>query len=460
MVVSNPLAARSLAYVSAMPGTFPSALSAVVRNETRVGALRSVQIIDGGFDPIGFDAKVGDRLSLTVSIEGGGVRPSIAIEVPARRPPSVVRTNPPEGRTAIASNAKVVVVFSEPVDESSVTSSSVALVHDRIPINASVRVSGDRLSAEFIPDSPLQFETTYSLVINQEIRDLEGDALADAFTVVFTTEPPIPAGQLVFAQLTDRQIYRINLDGTGLTRLTSSEENSRPVWSPDGRRIAFARRFKGPENRGWGLSDIYVMDADGSNVVRRTVGSNFWSAAWSPDGRKLAVSDEDIYIASIYLISAEDDGAAPSLLATYARSPAWSPDGKQIAYVHNSGDDGYHQVYVMDADGTAARPLTELDPGGIYGLAWSPNGQRIAFSKCLTGACDLYVMGAGGGGASQITNVGNAQEAAWSPDGKWIALTLSTHSGSEWVPSVAYVSAGGGTPRVVATGGFNPSWRP
>jgi Tol biopolymer transport system component len=157
------------------------------------------------------------------------------------------------------------------------------------------------------------------------------------------------------------------------------------------------------------------MDADGSNVKRLTVKGDLWSAAWSPDGRKLAVSDEGVYESDIWVITVDEGGSAPVHLAKDAKLPAWSPDGEQIAYVHTSGDDGYNQVYVMNADGTVARPLTVIDPGGIGGLAWSPDGKRIACSKCLAGSCDLYVMDAGGGLPRRI--IGNAQSAAWSPDG-------------------------------------------
>jgi len=274
-----------------------------------------------------------------------------------------------------------------------------------------------------------------------------------------TAESLVPLEELVFAKLSDRQIYRAKPDGTSLTRLTSSEQNSRPAWSPDRRRIAFAKNFPGTQNRGWGINDIYVMDGDGSNVKRLTEKGDLWSAAWSPDGRKLAVSDEGVYESDIWVITVDGGGSAPVHLAKDAKLPAWSPDGEQIAYVHTSGDDGYNQVYVMNADGTVARPLTEIDPGGIGGLAWSPDGKRIAFSKCLAGSCDLYFMDAGGGPPRRITNVGNAQWAAWSPDGKWIAVTLSTYTGSEWHPSVAYVSAEGGTPRVIVEDAFWPSWR-
>lgn len=455
MVVSNAVAG-AVAYVSAAPGTFQNAVSAAIRNDTRAGALLQVQMTDGGFDPVGIDANVGDELSVKVSVVDGGVPPSIATRVPARRPPVVVRTHPSKAGVDVALSAELLVVFSEPVDKSSVTSSSVALLQEANAVNGTVQVSADGLTAAFIPNTPLQLQTTYSMAINQGIRDLDGDALDNASTIAFMTTPAIPAGQLVFSQLSDRQIYRISADGTGLTRLTGTGANYRPVWSPDGRRIAFARHFLGSSNN----SDIYLMDADGSNTVRRTIGTDFWSAAWSPDGRKLAISDEGVYYAEIHLVSADNGGLPPSLLATDARSPAWSPDGKQIAYVRTSGDDGYHQVYVMNADGTGARPLTQNDGGGIYGLAWSPDGQRIAYSKCLEGRCDLYVMEPDAGGGP-LTSAGNVQGAAWSPDGKWIAVTLSHYdAGGEWQPSVAYVPAEGGIPRVVVAGGFNPSWRP
>lgn len=261
-------------------------------------------------------------------------------------------------------------------------------------------------------------------------------------TLAVIDEPNAHSGRLVFVQRSDRQIYRINPDGTALTRLTNLGNNESPVFSPDGRRIAFTRS-----------GNIHLMDADGTNTRQRTVGANFRQVAWSPDGRTLAASDGNIYEADLWLMSADEDGSDPILLASQAALPAWSPDGKKIAFVRISGDDGYHRIDMMNADGTGVTSLTQIDPGAITGLAWSPDGNRIAFSKCLTGSCDLHAIDAAGGTARRITSAGNVFWAAWSPDGAWIALTLG-------FDVVAYVRAEGGTPRIVASGGYHPSWHP
>src|SRR5688572_17099968 len=139
MVVSNPsvsagtavstelrssavASANTQAYVSAEPGTFPDAVSVSLRNETKATISQSAVVIDGGFDPVAVNADEGDELSLKFFDRDGGstVR---AVKVPARRKPGVVRTNPAKGRTDVALNVQVLIVFSEPVEKSSVTSS-------------------------------------------------------------------------------------------------------------------------------------------------------------------------------------------------------------------------------------------------------------------------------------------------------------------------------------------------
>jgi alpha-tubulin suppressor-like RCC1 family protein len=190
-----------VAYVSLPSGTLLNAVSATIQNLSWDSPPSPpIAIVNGGFDPIAVDAAAGNQLELRITGAFGPLS-IVRIVVPERRPPRVVRTNPPKGATDIPLNARVTVVFTEPVAPATVTSATVQLLHGTAQVPGTARVvQGSIFAAEFIPDEELAAGTTYRLVVKQGVRDTDGDSLDVEVTTDFTTAgtaPDAPRSSLV-----------------------------------------------------------------------------------------------------------------------------------------------------------------------------------------------------------------------------------------------------------------------
>ena len=163
------------------------------------------------------------------------------------------------------------------------------------------------------------------------------------------------------------------------------------------------------------------------------------------------------------------------LTATRGRNfaAAWSPDGRRIAFVSTREQRQVRgvvvgQIFVMNADGTGARRLTDPDDGGAdYGVAWSPDGSRLAFVCSGPDLSDdgLCIVGADGSGRRRLLAPGwRAEMPSWSPDGRTIAFSGWSPEETGYVHLWA-VSPDGGAPRLLSAARTqshedSPAWSP
>ena len=256
-------------------------------------------------------------------------------------------------------------------------------------------------------------------------------------------------------------IYSMNPDGTGVSRLTAATAlDEQPAWSPDGSRIAFASARNSTKTN---VLDIYVMDANGQNVTQLTTAAGDDTApSWSPDGRKIAFQSTRDGNLEIYTMNA--DGTGQTRLTTSAgidSEPAWSPnDGTKIAFVsdRNIG----LNVWTMNANGTGVLQLTatkqaEVDP------AWSPDGSKILLASNRAGGTgyDLWsIRATDGANPTRLTSaMGDDNDPTFSRDGRKIAFTSNRLSSTN--PDIFIANAdGSGATRVTTTSGFDrqPDW--
>jgi TolB protein len=172
-----------------------------------------------------------------------------------------------------------------------------------------------------------------------------------------------PDGQRI-AFATDRnlpedgdEIYVMEADGSEqrpVTRNLHSIDDAWPSWAPDGERLVFARET--PSD-----SAIYVINVDGTGLRRLTQPKQALDTqpAWSPDGKQI-VYESDIFMlpGQIFVMRADGTGRRQLTDPTVGASsrPSWSSDGKRIVFMASRG--GHTDVWTMRADGTHQKQLT------------------------------------------------------------------------------------------------------
>jgi serine/threonine protein kinase len=235
-----------------------------------------------------------------------------------------------------------------------------------------------------------------------------------------TQNPPAAA-----ASMGSDNIFVMNADGTGVTRLTNGPGgNQSPDWSPDQTQIVFVSDREG-------TNQVYVMNADGSHVTSLTQGPSINSApVWSKDGRHIAfVSNRDGNL-EVYVMASNGTGLIDLTMNAAADfDPAWSSDGRRIAFVSDRA--GNNEIFVMNTDGSHLTRLT-INPAEDRGPEWSPDGTLILFRRGLAGSREIYLLRLlGSGTRTDLTN-NPADDFApsWASDGRRIVF-VSDRDGND-----------------------------
>lgn len=265
-------------------------------------------------------------------------------------------------------------------------------------------------------------------------------------------------------------IYVMDLYGGQERRLTREPVGATPVtmsWSPNGRVIAFYRQYDRPGTCGplRQAGDIFVMGVDGTGARRLTKhGQAHYSAAvWSPDSRQIAITschgpprgDPDIYLLHV-------DGSGEKRLTRrpgWDGPEGWSRDGRTLLVNGQVDSTGPSDLYLISADGSRRRNLTRGDEHEFGGAAWSPDQRRIAFVR-VAGGGRLHIMNADGSGLRSLNALTVPDNApSWSPDGKRLAFTSWNDGRFRW--DVHVMNADGTNRRnVTPGGGAGPVWMP
>ncbi len=219
------------------------------------------------------------------------------------------------------------------------------------------------------------------------------------------------------------ELYVMNADGSAQTRLTTQGIffDSPPEWSPNSAQILYAATNNG-------YVQIWKIDANGSNPTCLTSGNtNKTGASWSPNGSQIAYFDNNDY--GLYVMNA--DGSSPSRLASIFGACSWSPDGHQIAFRSHDTPLG---TYVINADGTDLRYLTDLLPDTVETINWSPDGNQLCFA---TSSDAIYLVNVDGSGSVLLTDNGSRPHWATAVEGL-NDLAGWSWSGSHWLDGAGY----------------------
>lgn len=277
-----------------------------------------------------------------------------------------------------------------------------------------------------------------------------------------------PDGQwIVYASTQHRatsDLYLKRIDGNTVTQLTNDPaDDAMPVFSPDGRKLAFASNRSG----NW---DIYLMDAAGGQAVQLTSDATHdLHPSFSPDGRKLVYCSFGGQSGQWELVVIDVENPAIKHYIGHGLMPSWSPVDNRIVFQRARGrGTRWFSVWTIEyVNGEGQRPteIAASSNAACITPEWAPDGKHIVFSTVINpggmpaspsvpGAsgpaqpldrptqADLWIIGADGNNRFRLTNGQFANlQPVWAPSGAILFVSNRAKDGVENIWSMPVQSA-------------------
>jgi TolB protein len=170
-----------------------------------------------------------------------------------------------------------------------------------------------------------------------------------------------------------------------------------------------------------GNDELYMMDYDGHNQTRITYNTiKDYMPAWSADGKSVAYTSYRQGRAGLYILNIYEGKQIEVQNRGTNFGVAFSPDGKKIAFC-STLEEGNSEIYVANSDGSNIKRLT-FNKAIDTAPSWSPTSREIAFTSDRGGTPQIYIMDAEGSNVRRVSFGGSYFDGpAWSPAGDMIA---------------------------------------
>ncbi len=279
--------------------------------------------------------------------------------------------------------------------------------------------------------------------------------------------------QLVFSaprQYGGSDIWLSDVDGTNRRALLACPDLacSRPIWSPDGQRLVYERRNPAGEIV---VSTLWWLDpvtGDTASVFQDQALASF-NPAWSPDGQWLGYVAPDTANVQLYNLN---DGRSVAIPTRTGALPVWNPASDVVLLTdvfQNAAGENFTHLMRYDLATETLIDLTQAStdlPAGDISAQWSPDGAWIAVVRRVYEGSNqgdqVWVMRADGTAARRLTDAANVIHGVpyWSPDGRYLVFQRYPLAGSDSGAGIWLLTVADGTIQPITPTGNWPNWIP